>query len=208
MAKGLIGRKLGMTQIFDEETREAIPVTVLQMGPCVVTQVKTVEKDGYGSVQLGYEEQKAQRVNKPQAGHFKKAGTAAFKNLKEFKIEEDVKCGDVLTVEQFEIGSKVDVSGTTKGRGFQGVIKRHNGSRGDKTHGGHCYRIPGSIGNCSTPSKVWKGVKMPGQMGNVKRTVMGISVVKADAEKNLLYVRGAVPGSKNGIVFVTDTVKA
>jgi len=209
MAKGLIGKKIGMTQIFDAETREAIPVTVVEVGPCTVTQIKTKDSDGYDAAQIGYVDQKPQRVTKPLMGHFKKAGTGAFKVLKEFSLpSEDCKIGDVLTIEMFQEVDKLDVTGVTKGRGFQGVIKRHNGSRGDKTHGGHCYRIPGSIGNCSTPSKVWKGVKMPGQMGNVQRTVQGLSIVKRDAERNLLFLRGAVPGHKNGILYLQEAVKA
>jgi len=208
MAKGLIGKKIGMTQVFDPESREAIPVTVIQVGPCTVTQVKTLETDGYSSIQIGYEEQKPQRVPKPQKGHFKKSGTAGFKILREIdSTGEEAKVGDVLTVSMFEGVSRVDVAGTTKGRGFQGVIKRYNQARGDKTHGGHCYRIPGSIGNCSTPSKVWKGLKMPGQMGNVRRTVQNLEIVKRDEERNLLFVRGAVPGARNGILYVQQAVK-
>lgn len=209
MAKGLIGRKLGMTQIFDPETKEAIPVTVVEVGPCTLVQVKTKEKDGYEAVQLGFEEQKAQRVNKPQTGHFKKYSDKAFKIVKEFEVpSQDCKPGDELTVAMFEGINRVDVTGTSKGRGFQGVIKRFDGARGNKTHGGHCYRIPGSIGNCSYPAKVWKGVKMPGQMGNVKRTVQNLEIVKTDVENNLLFLRGAVPGANKGIVTVKAAIKS
>lgn len=206
--KGLIGKKLGMTQIFDPETRLAIPVTVVEVGPNTVTQVKTLETDGYVGVQVGYQEQKPQRVKKPQLKHFEKAGTAAFKILKEFGMPSDeTKAGDVINVSMFEEGTVVDVTGTTKGRGFQGVIKRFNGATGDKTHGGHCYRIPGSIGNCSTPSKVWKGVKMPGHMGSVRRTMQNITIVKRDEERNLLYLKGAVPGHKTGTILVRESAK-
>ena len=208
MAKGLIGKKIGMTQVFDPETKLAIPVTVVEVGPCTVTQVKTVDTDGYEAVQVGYQEQKPQRVTKPMQGHFKKSGTPAFKTLKEFSVpSEDCKVGDVLTIALFGDAEKVDVTGQSKGRGFQGVVKRHNSAKGDKTHGGHCYRIPGSIGNCSTPSKVWKGVKMPGQMGNVRRTVQNICIVKRDEERNLLFLKGAVPGARNGIVYIQEVAK-
>ncbi len=201
-AKGLIGKKIGMTQVFDPETKEAVPVTVVQVGPCTVVQVKE------DRVQLGFLEQKPQRVKRPQQGHFKKAGTPAFKVLKEFGSPgSESKPGDVITVESLKDVPRVDVAGLTKGRGFQGVVKRHNSSKGDKTHGGHCYRIPGSIGNCSTPSKVWKGVKMPGQMGHVVRTMQNIRIVKSDTERNLLFLAGAVPGARNGIVFVKEAVK-
>jgi large subunit ribosomal protein L3 len=208
MAKGLIGKKLGMTQIFDPETRQVVPVTVVEAGPCTAIQVKTMEKDGYQSVQLGYQEQKEQRVAKPMKGHFAKHNAKPCKVVKEFSLYSDeCKEGDVLNVSVFEGIDKVDVTGTTKGRGFQGVIKRFNGARGPKTHGGHCYRIPGSIGNCSYPAKVWKAVKMPGQMGNITRTVQNLQVVHRDVEKNLLFLKGAVPGHKNGIVFIKEAVK-
>ena len=206
--KGLIGRKLGMTQVFDTETKAATPVTIVEVGPCTVTQVRIDAKSGRKVVQLGFAEQKAQRVTKPLNGHFQKAGTPAFKVVREFDMVGDLATGDQLTVSMFNEIPVVDVTGTSKGRGFQGVIKRHNGHRGDKTHGGHCYRIPGSIGNCSTPSKVWKGVSMPGQMGNVRRTVQNIKVVKCDEERNLLYLKGAIPGSNNGIIYIREAVKA
>jgi len=208
IGKGLIGKKLGMTQIFDEETKEAIPVTVVEAGPCTVTQVRTEKSSGRKVAQLGYLEQKPHRVNKPLTGHFQKAGTPAFRVLREFSHSEELSPGDQVTVTIFKDTTLVDVTGVSKGRGFQGVVKRHNSHRGDKTHGGHCYRIPGSIGNCSTPSKVWKGVKMPGRMGNVRRTVQNLSIVKFDEEKNLLYLKGAVPGAPNGIVYIKEAVKA
>lgn len=209
MARGLIGKKIGMTRVFDENTKEAIPVTVVQVGPCTVIQIKTTENDGYESVQLGFEEQKPQRATKPRVGHCSKAGEKVFRILKEFSKPADaVKAGDVFTVDLFEGIQKVDVQGTTKGRGFQGMVKRFNKRRGDKTHGGHCYRIPGSIGNRTYPGKVWKQKKMPGHMGNATKTVQSLQVVRRDLENNLLFVKGAVPGHKNGIVFVTAAVKA
>jgi large subunit ribosomal protein L3 len=200
--KGLIGKKIGMTQVFDPETKEAVPVTVVQVGPCTVTQVKG------NAVQLGFIEQKPHRVKRPQQGHFTKAGTPAFKVLREFAAPgSETKPGDVITVELLKDVARVDVTGVSKGRGFQGVVKRHNSSKGDKTHGGHCYRIPGSIGNCSTPSKVWKGIKMPGQMGNVVRSIQNLRIVKTDTERNLLFLAGAVPGARNGIIIVKEAIK-
>jgi len=206
--KGLIGKKLGMTQIFDPETKDAISVTIVEAGPCAVTQVRTDQSTGREIAQLGFQEQKPHRVKKPLAGHFKKAGTAPYKVLREFSKPEGVNTGDQVTVSIFSEMGLVDVTGTSKGRGFQGVVKRHNSHRGDKTHGGHCYRIPGSIGNCSTPSKVWKGVKMPGRMGNVRKTVQNLRILKCDEERNLLYIQGAVPGARNGIVYIREAVKA
>ncbi|MBT3786406.1 50S ribosomal protein L3 [bacterium] len=206
--KGIIGKKLGMTQIFDSETKQAIPVTIVEAGPCTITQVRTEKTSGREIAQLGFLEQKPQRVKKPQAGHFKKANTPAFRILREFARPVDANPGDQVTLSIFAEQDLVDVTGTSKGRGFQGVVKRHNSHRGDKTHGGHCYRIPGSIGNCSTPSKVWKGVKMPGRMGNVRKTVQNLRVVKCDTERNLIYLEGAVPGCRNGIVYLKEAVKA
>jgi len=209
MARGLIGKKLGMTRLFDATTKEAIPVTVVQVGPCTVVQIKSVENDGYDGVQLGFEEQAANRVTKPIQGHCKKASDKLFRVLKEFsKPADDVKAGDVLTVDLFKDTAKVDVQGITKGRGFQGMVKRYNKARGDKTHGGHCYRIPGSIGNRTYPGKVWKQKRMPGHMGSATKTVQSLKVVKTDSEHNLLFVKGAIPGHKNGIVFVTAALKA
>lgn len=209
MAKGLIGKKLGMTQIFDPDTKLTVPVTVLEVGPCSLIQIKNKERDGYVKAQLGYIEQKPQRVTKPLKGHFDKHGGTPFKVVREFDLpSEDCKPGDVINASLFEGMDKVDVTGVVKGRGFQGVIKRFNGSRGPKTHGGHCYRIPGSIGQCSYPSKVFKGVKMPGHMGANNKTVQNLEVVKLDVEKNLLFIKGAVPGHKNGIVYVRQAAKA
>lgn len=208
MARGLIGKKLGMTRIFDAEARQAIPVTVVQVGPCTVVQVKSHENDGVNSAQLGFDEQNPNRVSKPLQGHFRKASDKMFKVLKEFSVPtEDTKAGDVLTLELFAEMNQVDVQGVTKGRGFQGMVKRYNKHRGDKTHGGHCYRIPGSIGNRTYPGKVWKQKKMPGHMGTDNKTVQNLQIVKRDLENNLLYLKGAVPGHKNGIVYVTEAVK-
>jgi large subunit ribosomal protein L3 len=208
MAKGLIGKKLGMTHLFDSETGQMTPVTVVEAGPCVVVQLKSVENDGYSKVQLGFAEQKASRVNKPLTGHFAKAECKPMRLLREFDSPApDVKPGDEVTLSIFENVRKVDVSGITKGQGFQGVIKRFKGQRGRKTHGGHSYRIPGSIGQCSYPGKVFKGKHMPGQMGNVRRTIQNLEIVKMDVERNLLFLKGAVPGHNNGILLIREAVK-
>ena len=204
MKKGIIGKKIGMTQIFDESGK-VIPVTVVEAGPCVVVQKKTVENDGYAAVQLGFGDEKATRVNKPIKGHFDKADAAYKKNLKEFRLEdcESVNVGDILK------GDMVDVSGTSKGKGFQGTIKRHNNSRLKETHGsGPVHRHAGSMGACSSPSRIFKGKGMPGQMGNEKVTVQNLEIVKVDAENNLIALKGAIPGPKGGIVSIVDSVKA
>ncbi len=210
MKKGIIGKKIGMTQIFDESGK-VIPVTVVEAGPCVVVQKKTVENDGYAAVQLGFGEAKAARVNKPMKGHFDKADAAYKKNLKEFKLEdcESVNVGDILKADTFAVGDIVDVSGTSKGKGFQGTIKRHNNSRLKETHGtGPVHRHAGSMGACSSPSRIFKGKGMPGQMGNEKVTVQNLEVVKIDAENNLIALKGAIPGPKGGVVTIVDSVKA
>lgn len=210
MKKGIIGKKIGMTQIFDESGK-VIPVTVVEAGPCVVVQKKTVENDGYAAVQLGFGDEKAARVNKPIKGHFDKADAAYKKNLKEFKLEdcESVNVGDILKADTFAAGDMVDVSGTSKGKGFQGTIKRHNNSRIKETHGsGPVHRHAGSMGSCSSPSRIFKGKGMPGQMGNEKVTVQNLEIVKVDAENNLIALRGAIPGPKGGIVSIVDSVKA
>ncbi len=184
MKKGIIGKKIGMTQIFDESGK-VIPVTVVEAGPCVVVQKKTVENDGYAAVQLGFGDEKATRVNKPIKGHFDKADAAYKKNLKEFRLEdcESVNVGDILKADTFAPGDMVDVSGTSKGKGFQGTIKRHNNSRLKETHGsGPVHRHAGSMGACSSPSRIFKGKGMPGQMGNEKVTVQNLEIVKVDAE--------------------------
>ena len=210
MQKGIIGKKIGMTQIFDESGK-VIPVTVVEAGPCVVVQKKTVENDGYAAVQLGFGDEKATRVNKPIKGHFDKADAAYKKNLKEFRLEdcESVNVGDILKADTFAPGDMVDVSGTSKGKGFQGTIKRHNNSRLKETHGsGPVHRHAGSMGACSSPSRIFKGKGMPGQMGNEKVTVQNLEIVKVDAENNLIALKGAIPGPKGGIVSIVDSVKA
>jgi len=210
MKKGIIGKKIGMTQIFDEAGK-VIPVTVIEAGPCVVVQKKTAENDGYEAVQLGFGEVKVARVNKPMKGHFDKADVACKKELKEFRLDDcsAVNVGDVLKADTFEVGDMVDVSGTSKGKGFQGTIKRHNNSRLKETHGtGPVHRHAGSMGACSSPSRIFKGKGMPGQMGNEKVTVQNLEVVKIDAENNLIAIKGAIPGPKGGIVVIADAVKA
>lgn len=210
MKKGIIGKKIGMTQIFDESGK-VIPVTVIEAGPCVVVQKKTAENDGYEAVQLGYGDVKVTRVNKPMKGHFDKADVACKKELKEFRLEDcaSVNVGDILKADTFAIGDMVDVSGTSKGKGFQGTIKRHNNSRLKETHGsGPVHRHAGSMGACSSPSRIFKGKGMPGQMGNEKVTVQNLEVVKIDAENNLIALKGAIPGPKGGIVSIVDSVKA
>ena len=210
MKKGIIGKKIGMTQIFDESGK-VIPVTVVEAGPCVVVQKKTVENDGYAAVHLGYGEVKAARVNKPMKGHFDKADAAYKKNLKEFRLEdcESVNVGDILKADTFAVGDMVDVSGTSKGKGFQGTIKCHNNARLKETHGtGPVHRHAGSMGACSSPSRIFKGKGMPGQMGNEKVTVQNLEIVKVDAENNLIALKGAIPGPKGGVVTIVDSVKA
>ena len=210
MKKAIIGKKVGMTQIFDE-TGKVIPVTVVEAGPCVVTQKKTVETDGYEAVQLGFEDIKESKLSKPEAGHLKKAGVAAKKHLKEFRLEDSsaLNVGDTITADTFAAGEKVDVTGITKGRGYTGAIKRWNHHTLCSTHGvGPIHREVGSMGANSTPSRVFKNKKMAGQYGNEQVTVLNLKVVKIDAEKNLIAVKGAIPGAKNGIVFVRDSVKA
>ena len=210
MKKGIIGKKIGMTQIFDE-IGNVIPVTVIEAGPCVVTQKKTAETDGYEAVQLGFVDAKEKQLSKPAKGHFAKAGVAAKKHLKEFRLEDcsALNVGDVVGVDAFAIGDKIDVTGTTKGRGYTGAIKRWNHHTLCSTHGvGPIHREVGSMGANSTPSRVFKNKKMAGQYGNEQVTVLNLKVVKIDAEKNLIAVKGAIPGAKNGIVFIRDSVKA
>ena len=210
MKKGIIGKKIGMTQIFDE-VGNVIPVTVIEAGPCVVAQKKTVENDGYDAVQLGFVDAKEKQLTKPAKGHFAKAGVAAKKHLKEFRLEDcsALNVGDVVTVDTFAIGDKVDVTGTTKGRGYTGAIKRWNHHTLCSTHGvGPIHREVGSMGANSTPSRVFKNKKMAGQYGNEQVTILNLKVVKIDAEKNLIAIKGAIPGAKNGIVFLRDSVKA
>lgn len=209
MKKGLIGRKIGMTQIFDEKGN-VIPVTVINAGPCVVVQKKTVQKDGYNAVKLGFSDIPERKLSKPAKGEFLKAGVSFKKYLKEFKLENasELNVGDTLTADTFASGEKIDVTGTTKGRGFSGVIKRWGCHRLRMTHGtGPVHRQPGSMGANSDPSRIMKNKKMAGQYGNEQVTILNLEVVKVDAERNLIAVKGAVPGSRGGIVFVRSTVK-
>lgn len=209
MKKGLIGRKIGMTQIFDEKGN-VIPVTVINAGPCVVVQKKTVQKDGYNAVKLGFSDIEERKLSKPKKGEFLKAGVSFKKYLKEFKLENasELNVGDTLTADTFASGEKIDVTGTTKGRGFSGVIKRWGCHRLRMTHGtGPVHRQPGSMGANSDPSRIMKNKKMAGQYGNEQVTILNLEVVKVDAERNLIAVKGAVPGSRGGIVFVRSTVK-
>ncbi len=209
MQKGIIGKKIGMTQIFDEAGK-FIPVTVVEAGPCVVVQKKTVENDGYNAVQLGFGDIRAKRVNKPLQGHFKKADVALKRTLKEFRLDDidALNVGDIVKADTFAEGDIVDVSGTSKGKGFAGTIKRHNFSRLKESHGtGPVHRHAGSMGACSSPSRIFKGKGMPGQMGNEKVTVQNLEIVKVDAENNLIAIKGAIPGPKNGTVTVVDCVK-
>ena len=209
MKKAIIGKKVGMTQIFDESGK-VIPVTVVEAGPCTVTQVKTVEKDGYAAVQMGYEDVKESKLTKPEAGHLKKANVALKKVLKEFRLEDsDLNVGDEVKADVFAAGDKVDVTGISKGHGYQGVIKRHGAQRTPMTHGGGpVHRHAGSNGANSTPSRVYKGKILPGHMGVEQVTVQNLEVVKVDAENNLIALKGAIPGPKGGIVTITDSVKA
>ena len=208
MKKGIIGRKIGMTQIFDEKGN-VIPVTVINAGPCVVTQKKTVEKDGYSAVQLGFSDIEERKLSKPKQGQFKKAGVSYKRYLAEFKLDdaENMNVGDVITADTFTVGEKVDISGTSKGRGFSGAIKRWGLHRLRMTHGtGPVHRQSGSMGVID-PARIFKNKKMAGQYGNEKVTILNLEVVKIDAERNLIAVKGAVPGSRGGIVFVRNTVK-
>ena len=209
MKKAILATKVGMTQIFNEDG-VLTPVTVLQAGPCVVTQVKTVENDGYKAVQVGFGEVTDKHVNKPKKGHFAKAGVANKRYLKEFKFDnaEEYTVGQEIKADIFEAGDKIDVSGVTKGKGFQGAIKRHGLHRGPMGHGSKFHRHAGSNGAASDPSRVFKGKKMPGQMGAVKVTTQNLEIVRVDAENNLLLVKGAVPGPKKALVTIKETVKA
>ena len=209
--KTLIGRKVGMTQVFDEKG-VVVPVTVIEAGPCSVVQIKTVETDGYDAVQLGFGSVKENKVNKPTSGHFKKGNVKAVKHLREFRACPDclstVKVGDELKVDTFVVGEKVDIQGTTKGKGFQGVIKRHGQHRGPMGHGSMYHRRPGSMGSTSTPGRVFKGKKLPGHMGVEKVTVQNLEVVKVDLDKNALLIKGSVPGNKGAILKIRNSVKS
>ena len=210
MKKGLIGKKIGMTQIFDENGN-VIPVTVVEAGPCTVTQIKTMENDGYEAIQVGFGDVKVSRVNKPMKGHFDKADVAPKKTLKEFRLEsiDGIEVGNILKADTFEVGEIVDVKGTSKGHGTAGAIKRWNFARLRMTHGtGPNHRHAGSLGACSSPSRVFKGKKMAGHYGHETVTVQNLKVAKIDAENNLIAIKGAIPGPKGGIVVIADAVKA
>ena len=207
--KGIIGKKLGMTQIFLEDGTR-VPVTVVQAGPCYVVQKKTADNDGYSAVQVGFESVAAANVNKPYLGHCTKSGHGVFRHLREFRNDqvESMNVGDEITVEQFSADDVIDVTGTSIGKGFQGVIKRWNFKGGRASHGSRFHRAPGSIGASATPSHVFKNKKMPGQMGNAKVTVQRLKIVRVDLADNLLLIKGAVPGHKNSIVTIKKSVKA
>ncbi|MDR1564099.1 MAG: 50S ribosomal protein L3 [Oscillospiraceae bacterium] len=211
MQKGIIGKKIGMTQVFDEKGN-ALPVTVVEAGPCVVVQKKSVENDGYEAVQIGFGDLKANKVTKPVAGHFAKAGDVApKKTLREFRLADisALNVGDILKADTFAAGEKVDVAATSKGKGWAGVIKRWNFARLKESHGtGPVHRHGGSIGACSDPSRVFKGKKMSGHLGHERVTVQNLTVVKVDAENNLIAIKGSIPGPKGGIVVISDSVKA
>ena len=210
MKKGLIGMKIGMTQIFDE-AGNVVPVTVVEAGPCTVTQIKTMENDGYEAIQVGFGDVKVSRVNKPMKGHFDKADVAPKKTLKEFRLDsiDGIEVGNILKADTFEVGEVVDVKGTSKGHGTAGAIKRWNFSRLRMTHGtGPNHRHAGSLGACSSPSRVFKGKKMAGHYGHETVTVQNLKIAKVDAENNLIAIKGAIPGPKGGIVVIADAVKA
>jgi large subunit ribosomal protein L3 len=202
--KGIVGRKLGMTQILDPETGEMTPVTVIQAGPCPVVAVRTAAADGYDAVQLAFDAVPEKRLSKPRAGHLKKHGVGPHRRLVEIRGPHELAPGDTVTVEAFEPGEKVKVSGVSIGKGFQGTVKRHRFARGPVTHGSHNIRAPGSVGASASPSRVFKGVKMAGRMGGKNVTQLGLMVVDRDAELNVLLVRGAVPGHKNSVVIVRE----
>jgi large subunit ribosomal protein L3 len=200
--KGIIGKKLGMTQLFDPESGVVTPVTVIEAGPCPVVSVRTPDVDGYTALQLAFGEVKERKLSKPEVGHLKHAGVAPHRHLIEFRDAEGFAAGESVTVEAFEVGDRVKVSGRSKGKGFAGTIKRHNFGRGPKSHGSHNVRAPGSIGASATPSRVFKGMRMAGQMGDERVTQRGLRVAEVDAERNLLLIAGAVPGSVGGIVEI------
>lgn len=210
MQKAIIGKKIGMTQIFDENGK-VVPVTVVEAGPCVVSQKKTVENDGYAAVQIGFGDLKAHKVKKPMAGHFAKANVAPKRTLREFRFDDidAYNVGDLVKADVFAAGDKVDVTGTSKGKGYAGVIKRWNFQRLKESHGsGPVARHGGSIGSCSDPSRVYPGKKMAGHLGSERVTVQNLQVVKVDAENNLIAIKGAIPGPNGGTVVIHDTVKA
>lgn len=209
MKKSIVGRKLGMTQIFNEAGK-VVPVTVIQAGPCVVLQKKTVETDGYDAIKVGFEDIREKLVNKPDKGQFVKANSKLKRFVKELRLEDvtGYEVGNEIKADVFEVGEKIDITGTSKGKGFQGVIKRWHSSRGPETHGSKFHRAVGSMGASSFPSRTFKGKKLPGHMGNKKSTMLNLEVVRVDLERNLLLVKGAVPGPKKGLVIIRDSVKA
>jgi large subunit ribosomal protein L3 len=206
---GIIGRKLGMTRVFAEDGT-AVPVTVVEVGPCVVTRVRTTDRDGYEAVQLGFEKTRTTRVTKPVAGQFASVGLAPRRELREFRVDDasGYEIGQEVKADMFEAGETVDVVGWSKGRGFQGNVRRHNKSVGRRTHGNRNHRKPGSIGQSATPARVWKGRKLPGQMGGGRVTMKRLSVVEVDADKSLILIKGAVPGAANGLVLIRKTSAA
>ena len=205
MANMILGRKLGMTQVWSDDD-EIIPVTVIEAGPCVVSQVKTKETDGYEAIQMGFGTIKDKHVNKPMAGHFAKAGVAPMRYLREVRVDDASahETGEVITIDSFAEVEKVNVTGTSKGKGFAGVMKRHGFAGGPGGHGSHFHRAPGSIGQCASPSRVLKGVRMAGHMGDERVTVRNLKVVRIDAEHNVILVKGAVPGGNNGLVMIRE----
>jgi large subunit ribosomal protein L3 len=202
--KGILGRKLGMTQVFDEETGDVAPVTVIEAGPCPVVHVKTDEVDGYTAVQLAFEPVAERKVSRGEQGHLKRAGAGPHRHLAEFRGTSELQVGETVTVEAFEPGDRIKVSGTSIGKGFQGTVKRHNFKRGPVTHGSHNVRKPGSIGASATPSRVFKGVRMAGRMGGKRITQVGLVVHAVDPERNLLLVKGSVPGPKSGLLEIRE----
>jgi large subunit ribosomal protein L3 len=202
--KGIVGKKLGMTQVFDQETGVLTPVTVIQAGPCPVVAVRTADSDGYDAVQLAFDAAPEERISKPKLGHLKKHGVAPHRKLVEIRGQHELAAGETVTVEAFEPGERVKVSGVSIGKGFQGTIKRHRFHRGPESHGSHNVRKPGSIGASATPSRVFKGRRMAGRMGGKRVTQVGLTVVDRDPEQNLLLVKGAVPGHKNALVVVRE----
>jgi large subunit ribosomal protein L3 len=205
--KGIVGKKLGMTQVFDQETGQLTPVTVIEAGPCPVVAVRTSENDGYDAVQLAFDGVPEHKLTKPELGHLSKHGVGPHRKLVEIRGTSELVPGETVTVEAFEPGDKVKVTGISIGKGFQGTIKRHNFSRGPETHGSHNVRKPGSVGASATPSRVFKGMKMAGQMGAETVTQIGLTVVDRDVEQNLLLVKGAVPGHRNSVVVVREEVR-
>jgi large subunit ribosomal protein L3 len=209
MKKGILGKKLGMTQIFDENGK-IVPVTVIEAGPCLVIQKKTVEKEGYQSIQVGFDDIREKLVNKPRKGHFAKAGVALKRFVKEFRLEDisGYQIGQEIKADIFAAGDKVDISGVSKGKGFQGAIKRWNQSRGPMSHGSKFHRAPGSMGACSDPGRTFKNKRMPGHMGNVNTTVQNLVVARVIPEKNLILIKGGVPGPNKGFVVIKSAIKA